>query len=104
MQDNRLIEMLPTKMVWTMVKRKCREYLDLHGPTSLTIKRKQPFTHAMFHSILTAEPGFASPEERVTFRAFAATLRQTGMRKSELSISSGETFGGRHARRWIPHR
>ena len=36
---------------------------------------------------------------RLAFRAFTALLRQTGFRKSELALQTGETFGGRHASR-----
>ena len=40
---------------------------------------------------------------RTAFRAFAAVLKQTGMRKSELALQSGETFSPRHASRANPH-
>ena len=102
--SNRLVDMVSTKLVWTMVNRQCREYLEEFGGASLVIRRKQPFTKAILHMILTST-GKAGPIDldseapQTAFRAFAALLRQTGFRKSELSLQSGETFTRRHATR-----
>ena len=71
---------------------------------ALIIKRKQPFTQAILHSLLTAT-GKAGPIDlddantRYAFRAFTAVLRQTGMRKSELALQRGEQYSRRHASR-----
>ena len=102
--SKRLIEMTPVKNVWQIVQRHCREHLEEYGGMSLAVTRKQPFTRAILHAILTAEDSTRNIDlrdgnTRVAFRAFTAVLRQTGMRKSELSLQRGEKFTKRHASR-----
>ena len=82
------IELLETKLVWAMVRRACRKHLEDFGPQSLLVHRKQPFTREILHEIIHAEGRHGGLDlddsaTRATFRAFAALLRQTGMRKSE---------------------
>ena len=98
------ITMASTKMVWTMVQRQNRRHLEQFGASSLVVRRKQPFTQAIFGSLLTAADK-AGPIDlscegpRLAFRAFVAVLRQTGMRKSELALQSHESYGPQHASR-----
>ena len=105
-------EMVSTKLVWRMVQRQNRKYLADFGSMSLIVKRKQPFTTAIMHALLaatayTSAVKLSQPGPRAAFRAFTSTLRQTGMRKSELSLQYGETFGPQHASRahlsWCLH-
>ena len=102
--SKRFVEMVSTKMVWTMVQRRCRQHLEKHGGMSLVVSRKQPFTNAIFSAIFAADAkagpiDLSQPAPRTAFRAFASVLRQTGMRKSELALQSGEKYTGRHASR-----
>ena len=101
--SNRNLELPKTKQVWRMCKRLSAKHLIDFGALSLVVKRKQPFTTHILHEIITAlDAGpidLTSPAEAAAFRAFAATLRQTGMRKSELALGSGQTFSRAHATR-----
>ena len=101
--SNRNLELPKTKQVWRMCKRLSAKHLIDFGALSLVVKRKQPFTTHILHEILTAlDTGpidLTSPAEAAAFRAFVATLRQTGMRKSELALGSGLTFSRAHATR-----
>jgi hypothetical protein len=96
--------MAPVKLVWTVVQRHCRQHLEQYGGMSLIVKRKQPFTTHILHAILTATSAgsavdLSDASTAAAFKAFTAVLRQTGMRKSELCLQSGETFTRRHASR-----
>jgi len=102
--EKRFLLMVPTKMVWTMVQRHCRQHLERYGGMSMVVSRKQPFTNAIFDAIFDADGrhgpiDLAAGNSRLAFRAFASLLKQTGMRKSELSLQSGEAFSARHASR-----
>jgi len=105
-QLRRNVEMTPTKLVWTMVKRLNRRHLEDFGASSLIIQRKQPFTRDIFHALLVADGKHGSLDldsgpVRAAFRAFASIIRQTGMRKSELALQSHETFSAKHASRHL---
>ena len=60
------------------------------------MKRKQPFTKEILHALLISTDKGALdltvPAVAAAFRAFVATLRQTGMRKSELALGAGVKF------------
>ena len=96
--------MSSTKLVWTMVQRQNRRHLEQFGAASLMVRRKQPFTQAIFSGLLSADAkagpiDLTSEATRLAFRAFVAVLRQTGMRKSELALQSHERYGPQRASR-----
>jgi hypothetical protein len=94
--SKRTVELPSTKLVWQMCKRLNAKHLNEFGAQSLIVKRKQPFTREILHELLISTDKGALdltvPAVGVAFRAFVATLRQTGMRKSELALSAGATF------------
>ena len=102
--SNQFIDMVSTKMVWTMVQRLCRKHLETYGAESMVVSRKQPFTDACYDALFLARGRHGGVDldaqlPRAAFQAFTAVLRQTGFRKSELTLQSGEKFSKRHAAR-----
>ena len=101
---NQFIDMVSTKMVWTMVQRLCRKHLETYGAESMIVSRKQPFTDACYDALFAARGKHGGVDldaqlPRAAFQAFTAVLRQTGFRKSELTLQGGEKFSKRHAAR-----
>ena len=92
----RTVELPSTKLVWQMCKRLNAKHLNEFGAQSLIVKRKQPFTKVILHALLSSTDKGALdltvPAVAAAFRAFVATLRQTGMRKSELALAAGVAF------------
>ena len=102
--SNQFIDMVSTKMVWTMVQRLCRKHLETYGAESMVVQRKQPFTDACYDALFAAQGTHGGLDlnaqlPRAAFHAFVAVLRQTGFRKSELALQGGERFSRRHAAR-----
>ncbi|KOO34225.1 hypothetical protein Ctob_015819 [Chrysochromulina tobinii] len=94
--SKRTVELPGTKLVWQMCKRLNARHAADFGALSLVVKRKQPFTKEILHALLISTDKGALdltvPAVAAAFRAFVATLRQTGMRKSELALGAGVTF------------
>ena len=94
--SKRNVELPGTKLVWQMCKRLNAKHAADFGALSLVVKRKQPFTKAILHALLIATDkgslDLTVPAVAAAFRAFVATLRQTGMRKSELALGAGVKF------------
>jgi hypothetical protein len=94
--SKRTVELPSTKLVWQMCKRLNAKHLNEFGAQSLIVKRKQPFTKEILHALLSSTDKGALdltvPAVAAAFRAFVATLRQTGMRKSELALAAGVAF------------
>ena len=104
--SKRTVELPSTKLVWQMCKRLNAKHLNEFGAQSLIVRRKQPFTKEILHELLiSTDKGaldLAVPAVGAAFRAFVATLRQTGMRKSELALGARDErpcrAEGSHAR------
>ena len=94
--SKRSVELPGTKLVWQMCKRLNAKHAADFGALSLVVKRKQPFTKEILHALLISTDKGALdltvPAVAAAFRAFVATLRQTGMRKSELALGAGAVF------------
>ena len=81
-----------------------REYIDAHGWEALQVSRVAPLTNVIIAGMLKAECIKGDSVGATATRALWATLAQTGFRKAEVALGSGESFGPscltRHNLRW----
>ena len=105
--QKRDIGLSPSKVITATVKRLCRKHIKDFGAASLIPKRKEPFTRAMILALLRLADGLRIGPYVLTWdsrvgralRALIVVLASTGMRKAEVSISSGERFDKTHVSR-----
>lgn len=89
--EKAMIEMVSCKAVHRQVIRESRRHIEAYGAGSLVPRRKLPFTKQIWQHLLSATGkrgplDLDNPRVRLAFRAFAATLKETGLRKSEASV------------------
>ena len=105
--------MAPLTMASTLTARLLARYVRTHGADALMPKRKEPLTNPIITSLLQLPhhtPVGPQPRgkglrvdwcqlEWTSLRAMFATLAQTGMRKAEVALPAGDTFGKVHLSR-----
>ena len=81
-----------------------REYIEAHGWEALQVDRVAPLTNDLIVKMLNAEAVSGDGISAIVGRALWATMAQTGFRKAEVGLGSGDEFGPdcltRHNVRW----
>ena len=91
-------ETVPLTQVVRAMRTLLEKYRDKHGPEALQPHRKEPLTNELIVALLAAVGGDASlsANDGRAWTGMWSLRAQTGMRKAEMALPSGEAFGLKH--------
>lgn len=91
-------ETVPLTPVVRAMKTLLEKYRDKHGPEALQPHRKEPLTNELIIALFAAvrADDNLSEQDRRAWLGMWHLLAQTGMRKAEVALPAGESFGLKH--------